>query len=67
MNTRSLSRPRGIRKLTFEVWMKQVDCILVQKLGLDSGCLPDIAYLQMFTDGKSASSAASAAIKAAKE
>lgn len=51
----------------FDKWMAKVDAALVKKCGLDSRDLPDWMYADAFEDGRSASSAASAALRAAKE
>ena len=54
--------------MSFEQWMAKVDAILSRKLcGLTSRDLPDWMYIDAFEDGVSPASAASQALKAAKE
>lgn len=35
----------------FDIWMKQVDAILVRKCGLESSDLPDQCYHMIYEDG----------------
>jgi hypothetical protein len=50
-------------KKTFAQWMREVDSIIENKIGLSSADLPDQAYMVMWEDGKSAKSAAAKAIR----
>ena len=52
---------------TFEVWIKEVDAHIVKKVGLYHDDLPDCLYHDWYEDGVSPSSAASRAIRSAKE
>jgi len=51
-------------KTTFEQWMKSVDAILVNSIGISSADLPDCCYLDWYDDGISAKSAARRAVRA---
>jgi hypothetical protein len=51
-------------KISFAAWMSKVDDILIDKVGIDSSDLADIAYMDLWESGKSPSVAANKAIKA---
>ena len=55
------------QKLTFEEWMKKVDSIIEARTGMTHMDLPDWSYAQAHEDGVTALSAASRAIKAARD
>lgn len=50
-------------KMTFEAWMRAVDIAVSEKVGLGVDDLPDICYRDMYDDGVSVKSAATAAIR----
>lgn len=52
---------------TFESWMARVDALISVATGCSADDLPDVGYRDMYEDGRSAESAAKAAIRAAKE
>lgn len=52
-------------KKSFNEWMREVDSIIDNKIGLSSADLPDQAYMDMWENGKSAKSAAAKALKSA--
>jgi hypothetical protein len=58
---------RTIDRLSFAVWMAQVDSILDEKTGLSYRDLPDCCYMDWYEDGVSPRSAACRAMRAANE
>jgi hypothetical protein len=60
-------KPQPEWDLEFGEWMKQVDIILLQKVGVDSSGLPDYAYAAAFDAEDTPSRAASDAIRNARE
>lgn len=52
-------------KKSFNEWMREVDSIIDNKIGLSSADLPDQAYMDMWENGKSAKSAAAKALRSA--
>jgi hypothetical protein len=50
-------------KKSFAQWMQEVDSIISAKIGLSSADLPDLAYMDMWENGKSAKSAAAKALR----
>ncbi len=57
-----------MKKKSFEQWMKEVNELVAKKCGgLTAGDLPDCPYADWYEDGVSAKSAASRAVKNAKE
>lgn len=54
-------------KMKFEEWIRLVDTILYESIGLNSHDLPDIDYWNMYNSNKTPKGAASKAIKAAQE
>ncbi len=51
----------------FNVWMAKVDALIAKSTGVGADDIPDYCYRDAFDDGASPSSAAKAAIRAAKE
>lgn len=55
------------RKLSFDLWLKEVDEHVQARTGLSRDDMPDIAYRDLFDGGATPRQAASAAIRNAKE
>lgn len=56
-----------MRKQTFEAWFAAVEKAVQAKTGLSLQDLPDCCYRDWYEDGMSAKTAASKAVRAAKE
>lgn len=61
------TRKTSPSKLTFQQWKHQVDAAIVKKVGMSADDLPDWPYRDAYNRGHSPASAASAAIRSAKE
>ena len=57
----------GREDMTFQEWKKKVDASIEKKCGLDSDGLPDWDYYTAWQEGVTPSSAATQAIRAARE
>lgn len=55
------------QKLRFESWMVHVDCYLLKACGLSHKDIDDWAYRDAYDAGKTPKTAASKALKAAKD
>jgi hypothetical protein len=62
-----MARQFGKTRLTFEQWKKEVDIALLAKCAMDSECLPDWGYRDAYDDGINPRTAASLALRAAKD
>lgn len=52
-----------MQRISFDLWMKQVDSLLIAQLGMSSMDIADCNYAVWYDDGLSAKNAASRAIK----
>jgi hypothetical protein len=50
-------------KLTFELWMREVDKALERIVGLSSADLPDVCYRDLYDDGAGPREAARIAVR----
>lgn len=55
-----------MQRITFAEWLKAVDAVLLQRVGLPSDCLPDGPSYQSYEDGYSPKRYASKLIRLAK-